>query len=202
MQIDMTTTDLGTAGYGWSPAWRQVFAIFNSNQGGWQQNQLDFPVAGDDRGSLTQTVTLDLASTGIKANAQAFVNSGGGGNTYWELYLVFQGADQGVPIQAGDYNNDNVVNAADYTVWRDHLGGTLLTNETVSPGIVDAADYAEWKAHFNIDYTKITTIMDNIGFTNAGSASLATSSVPEPATRWLLLVGALAIGRRQWPKVS
>jgi hypothetical protein len=193
MQIDMTTTDLGTAGDGWSPAWRQVFAVFNSNQGGWQQNQLDFPVAGDDGGSLTQTVTLDLASTGIKANAQAFVNSGGGANTYWELFLVFQGADQGVAIKAGDYNDDNVVNAADYTVWRDHLGGTSLTNETVSPGIVDAADYTEWQAHFNVDYTKITTIMDNIRFANAGSASLATSSVPEPSTLILAFVAALSL---------
>jgi hypothetical protein len=193
MQIDMTTTDLGTAGDGWSPSWRQVFAIFNSNQGGWQQNALDFAVAGDDGGSLTQTITLDLASTGIKANAQAFVDSGGGANTYWELFLVFQGGDQGVAIKAGDYNDDNVVNAADYTAWRDHLGGTSLTNETVSPGIVDAADYSEWSAHFGSDYTKITTIMDNIRFANAGSASLATFPVPEPSSLILAFVAALSL---------
>ena len=31
---------------------------------------------------------------------------------------------------AGDYNDDGVVDAADYTVWRDNLGGTSLLNET------------------------------------------------------------------------
>src|SRR5689334_18221539 len=41
--IDATTADLGVANDGWSPSWRQIFAVFNSNQGGWQQTQLDFP---------------------------------------------------------------------------------------------------------------------------------------------------------------
>ncbi len=190
MLFDMTTTDLGTAGDGWSPSWRQVFAIFNSNQGGWQQNQLDFPVASDDGGTSTQTVVLDLASTGIQANAQAFVNSGGGPNTYWELYLVFQGGDQGTAIKAGDYGANDLADATDYVVWRNSLGGSSLTNETVSLGIVDSADYDEWRAHFGTDYTKITTIMDNIRFANPGSGSLSSMGVPEPSTM-LLAFGAV-----------
>ena len=50
-----------------------------------------------------------------------------------------------VPLP-GDYNDNGVVDAADYTVWRDRLasGGTL-PNETASFGIIDAADYEVWK---------------------------------------------------------
>src|SRR5712675_2141660 len=101
--IDATTTDQGVAGDGWSPSWRQIFVVFNSNQGGWQQSQLDFPVAADDGGSLTSTLVLDLVASGVKANTQAYVASGGGNGTYWELFLPIQGGDQGTVVKAGDY---------------------------------------------------------------------------------------------------
>ena len=58
----------------------------------------------------------------------------------------------GIPKTLGDYNGDGTVDAADYTVWRDHMGQTFsLTNENpaaATPGIVDAEDYAFWKSHF------------------------------------------------------
>ena len=56
-------------------------------------------------------------------------------------------------LQTGDYNNDGVVNAADYTVWRDHLGQTFqLTNECtgITAGMVTAEDYTLWKANFGL----------------------------------------------------
>src|SRR4051794_38834102 len=74
--VDVTTTDLGVANDGWSPSWRQLIVVLNSNVGGWQQNDLNVPVASDDGGSLTSTVVLDLNAPGpnstpsIKANAQ------------------------------------------------------------------------------------------------------------------------------------
>jgi hypothetical protein len=67
---------------------------------------------------------------------------------------------------AGDFNGDNKVDAADYSVWRDGLGGAYT-----------AADLAIWKAHFG----------ESLG---SGSESLGgASAVPEPAAVWLLLVG-------------
>jgi hypothetical protein len=199
LSIDFTTTDLGEAGDGSHPSFRQVFVIFNSNQGGWMQNQVDFGVASDDGGSFTETIVLDLEATGIRANAQAYVDSGGGEGTWWELFLVFQGED--VVAKAGDYNDDNIVNAADYAVWQDNVGGGTLPNETVSIGIVDQEDYAEWTRVFGTEYgaaATITTIVDNVRFANAGSGGGGPVGVPEPSSAVLALAAllALASGRR------
>ena len=53
----------------------------------------------------------------------------------------------------GDYNQDTVANAADYTVWRNTLGSTEDfrangTNEGTSLDVVDQADYDYWKSKF------------------------------------------------------
>ncbi len=85
----------------------------------------------------------------------------------------------------GDYNNDGVVNAADYTVWRDNLGPGSLPNEGgISPGVVDQADYDFWASRY--------------GATAATSTSSA-EAVPEPTGLVLLLAGALgrATGQRR-----
>jgi hypothetical protein len=106
-----------------------------------------------------------------------------------------QGGDQGTPVKAGDYGSDSVVNASDYVSWRKTFGGTVLPNETVTPGSVDAADYTEWRAHFGTDYTQITTIIDNVRFVNAGTGSGALTSpgVPEPSSAVLAIVAAMAL---------
>jgi hypothetical protein len=84
------------------------------------------------------------------------------------------GSNAGVP---GDYNNDGTVNAADYVLWRKGTGP--LANEVADVGTISAADYTEWRARF--------------GNPSAGSgASLAGGAVPEPATVWMLLMGAFA----------
>ena len=52
----------------------------------------------------------------------------------------------------GDYNKDTVVDAADYTVWRDTLGQSVTPAGTDadgdSNGIIEQADYDYWKARF------------------------------------------------------
>lgn len=50
-------------------------------------------------------------------------------------------------VLPGDYNNDGLVDATDYVVWRDSLGGntTLPNDDTAGVG---PDDYVRWKANF------------------------------------------------------
>ena len=199
LQVDVTTTDVGEAGDGLSPSWRQVYIIINSNQGGWQQSQYGLTVAPDDGTSLTETLTLDLSSIvstdpnpqSIQANAAAYVASGGGEGTWFELFIALQGDDVG-QIKTGDYNANSAVDAADFGAWRTlENSSEVLTNETVSPGLIDQEDYDEWKANFGAAY-KVTTIFDNFRFANAGSGSIGGVGVPEPTSAFLALSFALS----------
>jgi hypothetical protein len=70
----------------------------------------------------------------------------------------------------GDFNNDNLVNAADYTVWRDNQGSTSsLAADASGNGKVDQADYNIWSANY-------------------GSSAAATA-VPEPTAVLMALLG-------------
>ena len=88
----------------------------------------------------------------------------------------------------GDYNQDGKVDAADYTVWRDHLGSdTALANDD-TPG-VGADDYARWKTHFGEAST-------GSGAGGAAGEGYQTVAVPEPALLALVLVAACSISIR------
>jgi hypothetical protein len=86
---------------------------------------------------------------------------------------------------AGDYNGNDVIDAADYTVWRDALSAassTLLNDPT--PGTVDESDFLYWRSHFG------ETLGSGAGAT--GSAR-AWAVVPEPASWLLAVVAALLL---------
>ncbi len=93
--------------------------------------------------------------------------------------------DAGLP---GDYSGDGVVDAADYTVWRNMLGqtGSGLAADGNDDNVVDEADYTVWRSNYG------TSLGD-------GSGLVLTSAAPEPGT-WLLAViavGFAAITRRR-----
>jgi hypothetical protein len=86
-----------------------------------------------------------------------------------------------VPSVPGDYNDDGVVNAADYTVWRNHFGQNyVLPNEVpgVTPGVVTGEDYNEWKARF--------------GDSLSGAGASGARTVPEPSGFYFSLIAAIA----------
>ncbi len=69
----------------------------------------------------------------------------------------------------GDYNGNSVLDAADYTVWRDTLatGGTTLLNDP-TPALVDSSDFTYWRDHF--------------GAAGSGAGVQTKAAVPEPVT--------------------
>ncbi len=115
--------------------------------------------------------------SGISANANAiggFIDIHPGGDVGSPGSFGAQIA--GVP---GDYNEDDTVDAADYTSWRDNLGKNItLPNEDpgTTPGVVTQEDYLFWKAQFAA----------------AAAGGGFSAAVPEPATGLLSLLMALS----------
>ncbi|QDU56595.1 hypothetical protein [Aeoliella mucimassa] len=91
---------------------------------------------------------------------------------------------------AGDYNNDGIVNLADYTVWRDHFGDSpdSIPNRSIElwDTPIGMADYQTWKANFGQTLT----------------ASSNASNVPEPSGGWLLGLTMAVLGLRNCGKCS
>jgi hypothetical protein len=83
----------------------------------------------------------------------------------------------------GDFNGDNRVDAADYTLWRDNLGAS--TEDAFAPGtgsgngVVDLADYTLWRSSFGIAVPP-------------ASLQNTLAAVPEPSS--LALAIALPLG--------
>jgi hypothetical protein len=88
------------------------------------------------------------------------------------------------PGVIGDYNGNNVVDAADYTVWRDALGSsTVLPNrDPANTGNVSTADYNSWKSHFG-----------QTAGSGSGLGGIA-GAVPEPNSLVLLLAAIAMLG--------
>ncbi len=110
--------------------------------------------------ALTLKDTYDLDGDGNKTEPIPFDQRGhsfarifdaaGEGN----LLAVDIGAYevQGVlPELPGDYNRDGMVDAADYTVWRDVLGATVpyfSLADGDGNGVISGVDYQVWRSHF------------------------------------------------------
>jgi autotransporter-associated beta strand protein len=88
----------------------------------------------------------------------------------------------GPAILAGDYNNDGVVNAADYVVWKKNIGqpSQSLPNDTTGV-IVGQAQYDLWRSNFGS-----TTALPGSGAVEMASA------IPEPSSVALLTLGFAA----------
>jgi hypothetical protein len=109
---------------------------------------------------------------------------GGSIEPYIRAFLIDVSGAVTAPSVGGDYNGNGIVDAADYTVWRDHVGQnyTLANRDPGAIGPIGASDYAYWVAHF--------------GQSGSGSGSTvrSPSRVPEPETLLLAIMAVIACG--------
>lgn len=94
-------------------------------------------------------------------------------------------------LLVGDYNEDGIVNAADYVVWRNHQGQEIaLPNEdpAATPGMVTLEDYNVW--------------VTNFGETTTNGSAAGNTLVPEPASCAIAMgiLAALGILRIRRPR--
>jgi hypothetical protein len=98
---------------------------------------------------------------------------------FGSISALFLYTPAGVP---GDYNGDSLVDAADYTGWRDQLGTNANLPNDETPGTVDPSDFGVWKSHFG----------QSVG---SGSISRLDRSelAPEPTSVGLALLSLLGV---------
>jgi hypothetical protein len=82
----------------------------------------------------------------------------------------------------GDYNDDNLVDAADYVVWRKNQGTMNTLPNDPHGGTIDADQYNTWQTNFG----------DSPGAGAAAAQELFAAALPEPSTCYL--AGAAAAG--------
>lgn len=110
-----------------------------------------------------------LSATAAQVSADTIVHAGGDVGSPGSFGVV-------TPTIDADFNNDNIVDGADFLIWQRGFGtGTNNgTGDADGNGVVDAADLAAWKSSFG-----------------SPPAVAAVSAVPEPAS--LTLAGLAAI---------
>ncbi|HVT27276.1 MAG TPA: retropepsin-like aspartic protease [Lacipirellulaceae bacterium] len=106
------------------------------------------------------TFTILTAGDGVGG---AFASVQGPDGYNWQVIYLTNSA-QLVVGNPGDFNNDGVVDASDYVVWRRNSGGPL--------------NYQAWRSHIGVTYS------------GSGSSENAVASVPEPASS--LIIGLAA----------
>jgi hypothetical protein len=98
------------------------------------------------------------------------------------------------PEPTGDYNGNGVVDAADYTTWRDTLGQSVAMDgdgaDGDESGEIDAGDYTYWVERFG---NVVPEGGASAHFAPGESPGAISAIVPEPATLALLLIASAGL---------
>jgi hypothetical protein len=95
------------------------------------------------------------------------------------------------PPLVGDFNGDHTVDASDYTMWRDSLGGTGadMAADADHNGVIDQKDFLVWQTRFAEVYGSAAGV-------GSGAGAAGSAAVPEPATLLLVLAAMPFVFRR------
>lgn len=155
----------------------------------WEETQLRFYVDGSLYHTINETSNRPIYETAKNIIVNLAVGGDFGGDpnasTIWPqtMYVDYVRVWEKQTGLIGDYNGDGIVDAADYTVWRNSQGqnGIDLPADGSGNGTVGPEDFELWKANFQGD---------------ASGLGAATESVPEPAAIPLGISGMIAILQR------
>ncbi|TWT33939.1 hypothetical protein KOR34_37750 [Posidoniimonas corsicana] len=146
------------------------------------------PVPGDGGHFAQNTQSAVWGSDGIISETVLDPNSLAGVRKYFTDLDAALLRDLGYDVLdvfppsliAGDYTQDGLVDAADYSVWRDNLGTGFAAADGDNSGTVDEGDYLVWRNNFSAGVSAMT-------------------DAPEPCAAWLAAGAALAAraGRRR-----
>ena len=108
---------------------------------------------------------------------QASLTTGGSG------VFLFTPGMMPDPTLPGDYNDNDIVDAADYVVWRDNLDTSNTIPNDATPGSVNQADYGVWQANFGRSLASGT-----------GNLADGLASVPEPSGGLPIVLAMASLG--------
>jgi hypothetical protein len=164
-----------------------------------QPSFTDFPMGVpqgdyDHEFDLSQSGTYSpaffAASGGTTGDALgALFNSMQAGKAYFDIHTTAfaDGEIRGFLSYAeGDYNDNGIVDAADYVVWRKTLGdiGEGLKADSNNDNIIDPLDYDAWRENFG-----------HAGLSAAPASGAGFgSNVPEPQTAPMATIALLTLG--------
>lgn len=133
----------------------------------------------DTDGNLIGAPATAIDASPLRGNFFGLRNRIAG--TDHQINVSFDSFSVYAPLELpGDYNQDGIVDTADYVVWRDRLGdATTLPNDNSAGVGID--DYTRWKVNFG------RMLNEHVG---------AGTGVPEPHTCLLVGLHGLAIGFR------
>jgi hypothetical protein len=136
---------------------------------------------------LQQFVTAELGSNFIGSEADGIADNGTivgrVTDASFVSYAVIWKPETGV---LGDYNNNGVVDMADYVRWRN---GSPLFNEVATLGTNTAQDYTEWRNRFG-------------NTSGSGAGNLSATTVPEPTSLALLACTLAMMCTRRFARQS
>ncbi len=168
-------------GAAWSLAYILADGTFTTYRG--LAGQLD---------AVTNLITLYTTEYDSTFSRLQQVTDNGAGSTFTTLATM----NAAVP---GDYNQNGIVDTADYVVWRKNDGTANTLPNDPTPGVVDSTDYDLWRANFGNRPSVFRGVALSAA-TGAASGSGLGSTVPEPACCGLAVIalfGGVGIIRRR-----